>query len=56
MGGNIKLTMWRESVSEYCNKKKIPYKVPKKDTVEYTAIKKIYANKCCVYDCDCKAK
>ncbi len=43
---NEKLKKWTESVKEYCEKKKVPYHVPKKGTMEYTAIKKIYAKKC----------
>ncbi len=41
-----KLALWRESIKEYCNHKNIPYKVPKKGTKDYTAIKKIFAKKC----------
>ncbi len=41
-----KLKKWTESVKEYCEMKGVAYKVPKKGSKEYTAIKKIYAKKC----------
>ncbi len=43
---NEKLKMWTESVKEYCEKTGSVYRVPKKGSKEYTAIKKIYAKKC----------
>ena len=43
---NPKLTLWTSSVREYCDKKKCTYKVPKKGTPEYDAVKKIYNKKC----------
>lgn len=42
MPGNPKLKLWTDSIKTYCEKKGTGYKVPKKNTKEYTEIKKIY--------------
>ena len=42
---NSCLKLWVESVNEYCKKNDKPYHVPKKNTAEYSAIKKIYEGK-----------
>lgn len=42
---NEKLTLWRESIKEYCASKNTTYKVPKKGSKEYDEVKKIYNNK-----------
>ncbi len=41
-----KLKLWTQSIKEYSAAKGIPYKVPKKGTPAYAAIKKIYVKKC----------
>ncbi len=41
-----KLKLWTESIKEHCAKKKVAYKVPRKGTADYAAIKKIYTRKC----------
>ena len=42
---NKSLELWRDSVNEYYSKKGMTYKIPKRGTAEYIAIKKIYEAK-----------
>ncbi len=42
---NKALTLWRESVTQYCAAHNLKYTIFKKGTAHHSAVKKIYENK-----------
>ncbi len=52
---NQALTLWRQSVTEYCSSHNMKYTIFKKGTKDYTAVKAIYEKKlkgnCCKVYC-----